>query len=94
MLGDKDVAAMLALIVAGCRALVATRSTHRRAADPACVAAAARRQGAICESVADPHTALARAIELAGPEGGVLVCGSLYLLGDLRPGLVAGRPAA
>jgi len=94
MLGDKDVAAMLAPIVAGCRALVATRSTHRRAADPACVAAAARRQGAICESVADPHTALARAIELAGPEGGVLVCGSLYLLGDLRPGLVAGRPAA
>ncbi len=94
MLGDKDTAAMLAPIVAGSRALVATRSRHRRAADPASVAAVARRQGAICEAVADPQMALSRAVELAGPEGGVLVCGSLYLLGDLRPGLVVGRPAA
>ncbi len=32
----------------------------------------------------DPHAALARAREIAGPCGSVLVGGSLYLLEDLR----------
>jgi dihydrofolate synthase/folylpolyglutamate synthase len=36
------------------------------------------------EIVTDPHAALARARELAGPGGSVLVGGSLYLLEDLR----------
>ena len=36
------------------------------------------------EIVADPHAALARARELAGPGGSVLVGGSLYLLEALR----------
>ena len=36
------------------------------------------------EIVDDPHAALARARELAGPGGSVLVGGSLYLLEDLR----------
>ena len=36
------------------------------------------------EAVADPHAALARARELAGHGGSVLVGGSLYLLEDLR----------
>ena len=36
------------------------------------------------EALADPHAALTRARELAGPGGSVLVGGSLYLLEDLR----------
>ena len=36
------------------------------------------------ETVTDPHAALARAREIAGPCGSVLVGGSLYLLEDLR----------
>jgi len=34
---------------------------------------------------AEPHAevALARAVELAGPDGNVLVCGSLYLVGEI-----------
>jgi len=35
------------------------------------------------ESEPDPAAAHARALELAGPEGAVLVTGSLYLLADL-----------
>ena len=35
------------------------------------------------EAVADPGEALARARELAGDDGAVLVTGSLYLLADL-----------
>ncbi len=35
------------------------------------------------EAVLPPRTALARASELAGPDGTVLVCGSLYLVGEI-----------
>ena len=41
--------------------------------------------------MADPHAALARARELAGEDGSVLVGGSLYLLEDLRD-VIAGGP--
>jgi dihydrofolate synthase/folylpolyglutamate synthase len=41
----------------------------------------------------DPGAALARARELAGPEGAVLVTGSLYLVGAVRSLLMTGRAA-
>jgi dihydrofolate synthase/folylpolyglutamate synthase len=88
VLGDKDVRAMLETLVPQCQGLVVTRSSHRRAAEPEVVADVARRLGAACEVVADPEAALARACVIAGTEGGVIVCGSLYLLSDLRAGLV------
>jgi len=91
VLGDKDVAGMLAPLLPHCDGLIVTRSSHRRAAGPPELARVAREQGAACEQVADPHAALQRAVARAGPNGGVLVCGSLYLLRDLRPGLVAAR---
>jgi dihydrofolate synthase/folylpolyglutamate synthase len=45
------------------------------------------------ESVPDPGAALARARELAGPEGAVLVTGSIYLVGAIRSLLMTGRAA-
>lgn len=84
VLADKDAGAMLAALAPACAAVVATRSSHRRAAEPATLADAARRAGAPAEAVDDPLGALARATTLAGPGGAVLVCGSLYLLADLR----------
>ncbi|MFN8123967.1 MAG: Mur ligase family protein [Thermoleophilia bacterium] len=87
VLADKDAAAMMAALAPACGTVVATRSRHRRAADPAELATAARAAGAAAEVVADPAAALDRARSLAGPEGAVLVCGSLYLLADLRPEL-------
>ena len=47
-------------------------------------------RGVSIETVADPHAAVARAREAAGPDGCVLVGGSLYLLEDLHD-LVVGR---
>jgi len=94
VLGDKDVAAMLAPLIPLCSEFVVTRSSHRRAAEPEAVAAVARRLGAACAVVVDPHAALTRALARAGTDGGVVVCGSLYLLSDLRAGLVAARPSA
>lgn len=89
LLDDKDADGMVAELAPACRAMVATRSRHRRARDPAAVAAAARHHGVAVEVCDDGEQALDRARERAGPDGIVLVCGSLYLLADLRPALVA-----
>ena len=74
---------MLAALAPVGRAFVAT-SSHSARALPADELA---RRGApffeAVESVADPGEALARARELAGDDGAVLVTGSLYLLADL-----------
>jgi len=43
------------------------------------------------EVVTSPELAVWRGIELAGLEGVLLVCGSLYLVGAVRPMLIAAR---
>jgi dihydrofolate synthase/folylpolyglutamate synthase len=87
-LGDKDLGAMLAPLAGRCRAVVATRSRHLRAVSPATIVATAERLGLPAEAVDRPREAVARAARRAGRRGAVLVCGSLYLLADLRPVLV------
>jgi dihydrofolate synthase/folylpolyglutamate synthase len=59
----------------------AAASAGHRAAPPDELA---RAWGQPSESVADATRALERARRLAGPEGWVLVCGSLYLVGEVR----------
>jgi dihydrofolate synthase/folylpolyglutamate synthase len=88
VLGDKDAAAMVASAAGVADLLVATRSSHARAADPAGLAALARAAGVPARVVPDPRDALAAARAAAGPDGTVVVAGSLYLLADLRPGIV------
>jgi dihydrofolate synthase/folylpolyglutamate synthase len=63
--------------------LVATESRSGRAVSADELAALASAHFAEVESVPDPTAALARAIEVAGTEGAVLVTGSLYLLAEL-----------
>lgn len=76
-----DPALMLAALGVIADRIVTTRSSHPRALPAEQLAALARISA---EAVDDPHEALARARELAGPEGAVLVTGSLYLLADLH----------
>jgi len=92
LLDDKDAGAMLGVLAPAVDAVVATRSAHRRAAPPARVrdAAAAAGREALAED--DPHRALAHARARAGADGLVLVCGSLYLLTDLRASIAAAVP--
>jgi dihydrofolate synthase/folylpolyglutamate synthase len=90
ILGDKDVDGMLAALSALGETFVATASGNERALPADDLATRAGRFFARTEAVFSPEAALERARELAGPEGAVLVTGSLYLLADLA----AVRPQA
>jgi len=83
ILRDKRPGMMLeALSVLG-PALVATESRNGRALPAAELAALASAHFERVEAEPEPTAARHRAVELAGPEGAVLVTGSLYLLADL-----------
>jgi dihydrofolate synthase/folylpolyglutamate synthase len=86
VLADKDAEAMLRGLTALGDTLVATQSANRRAIPSEELARIARRHFAQVENVPDPQAALERARALAGPEGAVLVTGSLYLLAALSLG--------
>jgi len=87
MLDDKDVPAMLAALLPGAERVLFTRPAHRRAVAPAALEAQGRASGATeIETVDDPRDALERARVLAGPQGAVLVTGSLHLVGELKRG--------
>jgi dihydrofolate synthase/folylpolyglutamate synthase len=83
-MADKDVNEMLdELRALGPRGVVFTRASSAalRAAAPDQLAAV---WGGGAEVEPEARRALARAREIAGPEGWVLVCGSIYLVGELR----------
>jgi dihydrofolate synthase / folylpolyglutamate synthase len=83
ILVDKDADAMLAALGRAGPILVATASHSARALPAEELARRAEPFFERVETAADPGDALARARELAGDEGAVLVTGSLYLLADL-----------
>jgi dihydrofolate synthase/folylpolyglutamate synthase len=83
ILRDKRPGLMLeALSVLG-QVLVATESSSARSVPAAELAAIAAAHFDRVEALTDPEAALRRARELAGPDGAVLVTGSLYLLAEL-----------
>jgi dihydrofolate synthase / folylpolyglutamate synthase len=83
MLEDKRPELLLeALSVLG-RALVATQSSNPRAVPAGELRTRAEPYFEHVESLPDPAAARLRALELAGPEGALLVTGSLYLLAEL-----------
>jgi dihydrofolate synthase/folylpolyglutamate synthase len=86
ILADKDADSMLRALAQRADTLVATQSSSPRAIPADDLAAAARPYFALVESVADPSAARLRGLELAGPDGALLVAGSLYLLADLAGG--------
>jgi dihydrofolate synthase/folylpolyglutamate synthase len=83
ILEDKDAAAMLAALSALGPRLVATASSSPRALAADALGKLARRSFVEVEVVPEPLEARARARDLAGADGAVLVTGSLYLLVDL-----------
>jgi dihydrofolate synthase/folylpolyglutamate synthase len=84
VLDDKDAAGMLRALLPRAAGAVFTASRNPRALPPATLASLAGQLGGPpAEVVADPRAALARARELAGPDGAVLATGSIYLVADL-----------
>jgi dihydrofolate synthase/folylpolyglutamate synthase len=83
ILADKDAEAMLAALAPAGAALVATSSNNARALPAEELARRAAPFFEAVEAVGEPGEALARARDLAGDDGAVLVTGSLYLLADL-----------
>jgi dihydrofolate synthase/folylpolyglutamate synthase len=84
ILDDKDAAGMLRALLGKTAGAVFTSSRNPRALSPATLASlAAQLGGPPTEIVRDPRQAVARARELAGPDGAVLATGSIYLVADL-----------
>jgi dihydrofolate synthase / folylpolyglutamate synthase len=83
ILSDKRPDEMLSALAALGDTLIATSSPNSRAVPADELAALAAPRFARVEAIAEPAHALARARELAGPDGAVLVTGSLYLLAAL-----------
>ena len=88
VLEDKDAAAMLEALLPHFDDVVFTRCANPRALSPATLESHATRGLAprCVRTVPDPRAAVAHATELAGPDGAVVVTGSIYLIADLvRP---------
>jgi dihydrofolate synthase/folylpolyglutamate synthase len=89
----KDLAGIIPFLKGHIRAAIAAESGSSRALSAEELAASLRAGlGVPVESLPDPAEALARARELAGPKGAVLVTGSLYLVGAIRSLLTTGKP--
>jgi dihydrofolate synthase/folylpolyglutamate synthase len=84
---DKRVWEMLDELLPYVSAFIATRPEMSRARDPEKLARFAKERGVAAEAVRSPAAALARAREVAGPEGEVLVAGSIFLLGEILSSL-------
>jgi dihydrofolate synthase/folylpolyglutamate synthase len=84
VLEDKDAAGMLGSLLPHLDRVVFTRPANPRSLSPATLITLTEKLGGPpVETVAGPHAALARARELAGPDGVVLATGSIYLIADL-----------
>ena len=87
---DKDAPGFFAGLAQSVRACVVTRAEPLRSTDPDALEPLARAAGiAQVEAIPEPKAALDRARELAGEGNLVVITGSLYLAGALRPLLCA-----
>jgi dihydrofolate synthase/folylpolyglutamate synthase len=84
VMADKDYRAILAELVPAADRIVYSRPAYSRAADPRVLAAAAPAGAPPGEVAPTLAAALARARDLAGPGGAVLVTGSLFTVGEAR----------
>jgi dihydrofolate synthase / folylpolyglutamate synthase len=84
VLDDKDAAGMLETLLPHVDRVVFTRSHNPRSLSPGTLTSLEEKIGGPpAETVAEPHAALERARELAGPSGSVIATGSIYLIADL-----------
>jgi dihydrofolate synthase / folylpolyglutamate synthase len=84
VLEDKDAAGMLRALLPAFDEVVFTRCGNPRSLSPGTLESLAVKLGGVSsETVVEPHSAVARARELAGMDGAVVATGSIYLIADL-----------
>ncbi len=88
--GSKDLGGMIGelALLSGLRRVVATRSRHPRAVSPEEVEAQMSLRGITVDSAPDVALAVARACELIGDQGLVLVTGSLFVVAEAREAIL------
>lgn len=88
-MGDKELPEMIGNLVGIDDRVIVTAVDDPRAIAPDELAAVVSDilDGEV-EVIPDPHRAVVRAVELAGRDGSVLVAGSIYLVGAVRPDFV------
>jgi len=89
---DKDIDGILAVLaeMGGGAPVVFTRTENPRASAPADLAARFAEPDA--ETAPDAQSAIETAKRLAGPEALVVVCGSLYLVGEVKAMIASAAP--
>lgn len=88
MMADKDAEGMLDALAPVIRSACVTRASSGRAIRPEPIARMLRERGVHAQVVPGPARALDAARADAGPQGAVLVAGSLHLLSDLAPAVM------
>ena len=84
VLSDKDLEQMATLLATVCDSAIATQSDNPRAAPAEQVANALQRAGISVQVTHSPQDAVTLARRSAPSDGVVLICGSLYLLAQVR----------
>lgn len=84
MLGDKPVEDVVRQVACITNSAVVTQVSSARALEPRRLAALLEANGVSCRVKPDLPKALDDAVKMAGPDGVVLVTGSLYLVGEVR----------
>jgi folylpolyglutamate synthase/dihydropteroate synthase len=79
---DKAIGEMAEILFPLAERVIATRAENPRSASPQEIQEAAVRTSVEIESAPDVHSALERARTLAGPQGLVVVTGSIYVVGE------------
>ncbi len=85
MMEDKDWAGFLRELIPVAQGIVVTEIPMPRCCNADTLADYLRKEGVYTECEPNPFAAIEKTIELAGEEGLVCICGSLYLAGQVRP---------
>lgn len=91
MMHDKQIDACAKILAPAFREVIATRVDYPRAAATAELRAIYERESCTCHERPDIASAIARAKELAGEDGVVVIAGSLYVAGEARLLLTGGE---
>ena len=84
MMGDKDCGGVLDCLAPLFSHVITLQPSLPRALDAAELASLWQQRGVSAEATASPEEAVSRAIALAGTDGVVVCCGSLYLCAEVR----------